>query len=74
MDIMNKEGETIQEHVEKLGKELSENYRKAEDLANLGTCQSVSETGPKENNLRVSDFLTRSIQRKETRFRVSSLF
>jgi hypothetical protein len=65
MDNMKKEGENIQERIEKLGKELTENYRKAEELANLETCKAVSETKPKENNLRVSEFLTRTIEEKK---------
>ena len=65
MDTMKAEGEKIQENIEKLGSELAENCRKAENLATLETPKAVVEPKPKENTSRMTDFLAQSIKEKE---------
>jgi len=65
MNSMKKDGEKIQESIEKLGSSLSENYRKAENLAILETPKAVAEPKPKENTSRVTEFLVQSIKEKE---------
>eukprot|EP00092_Neocalanus_flemingeri_P000379 GFUD01000403.1.p1 GENE.GFUD01000403.1~~GFUD01000403.1.p1 ORF type:complete len:806 (+),score=225.30 GFUD01000403.1:35-2419(+) len=65
MEGMKTEGEKIQDNIEELGKELSENCEKAEKLATLEVQNTVTETKPKENTSRVSEFLAQSIKEKE---------
>ena len=65
MEKMKTEGEKIQDNIEQLGKTLSENYRKAENLATHEAAKPVVQPKPKENTSRVTDFLVRSIKEKE---------
>ena len=73
MNKVRLEGETITKEIQELNDSLQTNIKATEDLARLDVTNSKTETGPSgasgaqnESTARMVDFLTKSIQEKES--------
>jgi len=65
MERMKRTGDTIQERIVTLGSDMMENNKKAENLVTFDITKTEKEEKPKENNNRVSTFLSEAIKEKE---------